>query len=143
LRNRTGVEQRLFAYRTINLLLLAVFIGVFVYSLSFSPNQHPIPSFFTDISGINSPSKGLSAAFSEMVKGNYAEAHRYNPYVLQIFSFFALQLILRLFFLLVIRLKAKHLLTTILVDVVVSLLFFLWCFAPFILFTLKLFFNSF
>ena len=137
------MKQRFIAYRTINLLLLAVIIGVFVYSLLFSPGQHPIPSFFTDISGINSPSKGLSAAFSEMVIGNYADAQCHNPYVLQIFSFFVLQLMLRIFFLLLIRLKAKAIRSIIWVDIGVSLMLFLWCFAPFIRFTFSLLLNSF
>lgn len=137
------MDQRFIAYRTINLLFLAVIAGVFVYSLLFSLGQHPIPSFFTDISGIDSPSKGLSAAFSEMVRGNYADAQRHNPHVLQIFSFFTLQLMLRIFFLLLIRLKAKAIRSIIWVDTGVSLILFLWCFAPFIRFTFSLFLNSF
>ncbi|HCX99093.1 MAG TPA: hypothetical protein DG754_03050 [Bacteroidales bacterium] len=137
------MDQRLVSYRKINLLFLAVIIGVFVYSLLFSLGQHPIPSFFTDISGIVSPSKGLSAAFSQLVRGNYADAQRNNPHVLQIFSFFALQLMLRVFFLLLIRLKAKTVRCIIWVDIGVSLMLFLWCFAPFIRFTFNLFLNSF
>jgi len=90
------MKQNANAYRIVNLLLALVVLGVFVYSLMYTPGKHPIPSIFTDITGVETPSTGLSSAFSELVRGNLNVARSYNANVLQVFSFFVLQLLLRI-----------------------------------------------
>ncbi len=131
------MKQNANAYRIVNLLLALVVLGVFVYSLLYTPGKHPIPSVFTDITGVETPSKGLSAAFSEVVRGNLSEANSYNAYVLQVFSFFVLQLLLRISLIFVSE-KTNRLKMVVWLDVTFSLALFLYCFWPFVQFIFKM-----
>jgi hypothetical protein len=85
---------------------------VFLYSGIFSAQKdnHPVPSFFEEITGRPSPSAGMSRAFSEIIRGETASALEYNPDSLRIFAFFLIQGIQRLAvsFLLILTAKTGH-----------------------------------
>jgi hypothetical protein len=103
---------------------------VFIYSGIFSAggDKYPVPSFYERITGTSSPSHGLSKCFSEIIRGNLDSARRYNENGILIFSFFLVQLALRLAIniTLVRRLLKPRLL--LLLDVIFTILLFLFCF---------------
>jgi len=126
-------------YLLLNLIFVIIIITIFVYSLIYQGNSHPVPALLTDVTGIVPPSKGLSSSFSEIMRGNFAQAEIYNAYGLQIFFFFIIQLMLRVLTSIVIKgnwIKTSKL---VVIDITFSVLLFLLCFAPLISYTFKLF----
>ena len=117
-------------YCIVNLLLAGIIMMVFIYSGLFSAREdnHPVPSFYEKITGEPAPSAGLSRAFSEIVRGNLVSARAYNRDSLLIFSFFLIQLILRILvtFLLYKQIPHTHYLLS--ADLAISILLFLFCF---------------
>jgi hypothetical protein len=131
--NRPG-----FAYHLINFLFVGVIFSVILYSFVYSENNHPIPSIFTEFTGETSPSKGLSAGFSSIVRGDFSKALDQNAYSLRIFSFFAIQLLLRFFCSIIIYVQPERLRKIALLDTFFSIVIFSWCFAPLIEYTISL-----
>jgi hypothetical protein len=85
-------------YFIINLVLAGLIGLAFLYSGIFSAERdnHPVPSFYEEITGKPSPSAGMSRAFSEIIRGNINSARQYNPDSPMIFAFFIIQGIQRL-----------------------------------------------
>ncbi|WP_320020059.1 DUF2752 domain-containing protein [Labilibaculum manganireducens] len=131
-------------YKIINLSLAGIILCIFIYSALFSPKEcnHPIPSFYTQITNEISPSTGLSRSFSAIVRGNLQQALAFNPFGVQIFLFFAFQFIFRILSFSLINDKFQLIKPTILMDIILSLIGFYLAFRPLILFTLKLFQKS-
>lgn len=126
-------------YHTINIALGSVVLGIVLYSLLFRGNNHPIPALFTQITGLIPPSKGLSASFSEIARGNLEAAALLNPYGLRIFAFFIIQLFTRVLVSIAIEggwLKFHQIL---IIDSTYSIALFGFCFAPLIGYTIHLF----
>ena len=134
----TGLDKSKQTYLIINLIFLLTIILIFAYSAVFKPDNHPIPALLTEATGIISPSKGLSASFSEMARGNLNEALSHNIYGLRVFSFFATQLLLRVFFTISLFLLPYKTLHIVLTDVTLSIALFIWSFAPLISYTLRM-----
>jgi hypothetical protein len=99
--------------------------------------MHPIPSVYTQITGENSPSKGLSAGFSEIVRGNLKMAQSINPNAIRVFSFFLMQLALRIIISIVVFCGNNKTLWVAAIDSAISIFLFVYCFAPLIEFTFK------
>jgi len=80
-------------YHIINLILAGMIGLIFIYSGLFSAGKdnHPVPSFYENLTGQPSPSGGLSRAFSELIRGNPEAAREYNIYSPPIFAFFLIQ----------------------------------------------------
>lgn len=125
-------------YHIINAALGGVILCIFVYSLIFYGN-HPIPALLTDITGLIPPSKGLSASFSEIVRGNFEDALALNPYSLRIFAFFIIQLLTRILVSITIHASWVKLNRVAIIDIIFSILLFGICFAPLIEYTFRLF----
>lgn len=134
---RSIADASLRAYHYVNLLIAIAFVAVIIYSLIYKANSHPIPAILTELTGEIPPSKGLSASFSEIVRGNLDLATEYNPYGIRVFAFFALQLLLRAFFSIMVMLKRNGATSIILTDSIVSSLLFAYCFWPLIGYTLR------
>ena len=85
-------------YNKVNLLLAGVIIAIFIYSGIFSTEKdnHPVSSFYPEAMSKESPTKGLSRSFSEIIRGHFKEARQWNEYGIPVFFFFFTQLILRL-----------------------------------------------
>lgn len=118
---------------------MAIIMAILLYSVFYRQNSHPIPALLTEKTGIIPPSKGLSASFSEIVRGNISAAKSLNPHSVRIFSFFALQIILRIIAIIATKkywFPTNRLAT---IDISISVILFVVCFAPLIEFTLKLF----
>lgn len=127
--NRTN-NFRLARYLRINLVLGGIIILIFVYSGIFSAenNRYPIPSFYERVTGLKSPTSGLSRSFSEIVRGRFNLARSYNASGIPIFAFFLIQLLLRAFTsLLITRLHFRTRIVAI-PDIIASILLFIYCF---------------
>ncbi|MEY1638326.1 hypothetical protein [Tenuifilum osseticum] len=126
-------------YLKVNSAFALILLLVFIYSLVFSPNTHPIPAALTQLTGIVPPSKGLSAAFSQILRLNFTSAYIFNPYGLRVFSFFLIQFILRVGLIFAeLRFPNSVKTSTITVDILISLILLIYCFYPLIEYTFKL-----
>lgn len=130
-------DIRVRAYHSINMLMGITFTTVFIYALIFKGENHPIPALLTKITGEVPPSKGLSASFSEIIRGNLRVATIYNPHGIRIFAFFAIQLVFRCLFSAVLEIKKKSITRLVLADSIVSVTVFIYCFWPLIVYTLQ------
>ena len=113
-------------YKIINILFAGIFGIIFLYSGIFSAqkNNHPIPS-----ACIVKPcsSTGLSRGFSEIIRFNFESAKKYNKNAIPIFTFFLVQLILRLFLVKILtNTNARALLF---IDVFISVSFYIYSFS--------------
>jgi uncharacterized membrane protein YhaH (DUF805 family) len=127
-------------YLIINLIFIGIIILIIVYSFIFSAEgrNHPLPSGSELITGEVSASSGLSRSFSEIVRFNFREAKHYNSYGIRIFSFFAIQLLLRIAaILMTLHVNMKQRQVLILTDAVLSVLLLVVLFRPFIAITVK------
>lgn len=116
-------------YIIINLIFAGLISLMWVYSGIFSAsNPHPINSVHTD----QVISTGLSRAFSEIVRLNFNAAIEFNPYSIQLFSFFFIQFWLRLAFLFLMFRNIFRKNIIVLADVLISVLLFLSTFGQFI-----------
>lgn len=85
------------------------------------------------------PSKGLSAAFSQIVRFDFTGAQLLNPYAMRVFSFFFVQLIMRLGLLWVTIMFQNFIGSKVIIaDIVISLILFIYCFYPLIEFTFNI-----
>jgi hypothetical protein len=121
-------------YLVINLLFAGVIVLIIAYSGIFSPvkDNYPVTCIHEKLTGQQCVSCGLSHSFSLIVRGETAEAYRWNQNGMRVFLFFVSQLIMRVVFS-VFYLKnpatRKHLVIT---DSIGSGLIFLIAFWPFI-----------
>lgn len=88
-------------YKIINATLTGVILLILIYSALFSPTKsnHPIPSSGSFFSEQTSLSTGLSRSFSSIIRLKFRQAKEFNPYGIQLFVFFLIQLFLRVIFL--------------------------------------------
>jgi hypothetical protein len=137
-----SLQSTIRTYRIINICLAGIILAIFLYSAIYSPVRvdHPIPSLFEKITQQKSPSSGLSRAFSELIRGNFDNAIALNSRIYYIAFFFIFQLFLRL----IINLKISVLLKIeriIIIDLLLSITSFIYCFKEFICFLLSLFIH--
>lgn len=87
-------------YLLINIIFAGVILLIFTYSGFFSPEKdnYPVTCIHEMVTGQPCISCGLSHSFSLIVRGRVAEAYTWNHHGLQIFLFFAAQLLLRIVF---------------------------------------------
>jgi hypothetical protein len=134
------VNQRILkdSYLIINLVFIGIIISIIAYSVIFSADgrKYPVPSGSAILTGEISASSGMSRSFSETVRFNFQAAKQYNRYGPRIFSFFAIQLLMRawaVFIALHISVKQRQYL--ILSDAMLSIFLFIVFFWPFIALT--------
>lgn len=137
--SNSKVSNSWVAYFVLNICFMAIIMAILLYSAFYRYNSHPIPALLTQKTGIIPPSKGLSASFSEIVRGNIHKALKLNPHSLRVFSFFALQFLFRAIALIALKKQRFPINRMVAIDVSASLILFVVCFAPLIEFTLKLF----
>lgn len=128
-------------YILINICFTVIIVFIILYSLV-NINNHPIPSLLTNKTGIIPPSKGLSRAFSMIVRGNINGAVALNQHSIKIFLFFATQLVIRLFAIIITKrnLIKRSLLIT--MDIITSIILFTICFWELITYTFNLLTNG-
>ena len=119
-------------YLTINYLLAGIIICVFIYSGFFYTHFHnyTLPSSYTEITGSDSPSTGLTRSFLQLLKGNKDVALELNPYSVQLFTFFVSQFFLRILIsLLLIKTRLRPIIILV-ADSAISLTWFIIAFWP-------------
>ena len=120
-------------YLIINLIFAGLIVVLILYSFIFSAegSKHPVPSAGW-LTGQTLPSTGLSRSFSEIVRLEFDRARMYNPYGIRIFSFFLIQLLMRIAgSLLALYARSEKLRTAIVSDALCSSFLFVLCFWPF------------
>src|SRR5664279_4674705 len=95
---RAGIRSE--PYLIINIIFAGVILLIIAYSGIFSPEKdnYPVVCIHEKLTGEPCVSCGLSHSFSLIVRGKIDEAYRWNRYGMQIFLFFAAQLLLRIAF---------------------------------------------
>jgi len=116
------------SYKTINRIFIFLSVGVFVYSFLFPFLPLTISSSCNELPQIYCKSRGLSRAFSEIMRLNFSLALEHNIYSLNVFSFFLYVFFSRIFINLYINLGRKTLF--IISDVSLSSFIFLYLFLP-------------
>jgi hypothetical protein len=102
---------------------------MFVFFAFYQPeeDQFPIQSQYHLLNDGKTNSTGLSRAFSRIMSLQVIKAKQYNPYSLEVFSFFLVQFLLRItLFVVVLYNQVKNKL--ILLDVGMSVTLLLFCF---------------
>jgi hypothetical protein len=122
------------SYLAINLAFIVFLAFFFGYSLIFSAHadNHPIPSFYTRVTGEETISTGLSRSFSDIIRGNFESANEYNIYGIRVFLFFFIQFFLRIlfsFFYIYVVAARRYIVIS---DSIISIVLFITCFWPFI-----------
>ena len=120
-------------YLLFNILIVGVTLVIIGYSFLFSPalNNYPIHSLCDKyhVPQQRCVSKGLSRAFSYIVRFEFDKAEKMNKFAPRIFLFFFVQMLMRIFLILFNnRINKKIVLT----DIVASVLLFIWAFGSFI-----------
>lgn len=123
-------------YTLLNIIFIVIIVMILLYSGIFSTEKsgYPVPSVYTELTGHESVSTGLSHSFSEIIRLNFRKAHEYNPYGIRIFLFFIVQLFLRINFLMIARRRVYDV-SLITLDIVLSAGTFLIAFWPFLVAT--------
>jgi len=93
-------ELRHEPYLIINIVFAGVILLIIAYSGFFSPEKdnYPVACIHEKLTGQPCFSCGLSHSFSLIVRGRIDEAYQWNQFAMQVFIFFATQLLLRVFF---------------------------------------------
>ena len=123
------------SYHIINLYFAGIIIMIFIYSGIFSAEKenHPIKSACKTITREPCKTTGLSRSFSEIVRFKFESARSYNKYGIIIFSFFLIQLFIRLITSLILYFKILNQKTLIITDSLFSIGLYLFCFWDLIL----------
>jgi hypothetical protein len=127
-------------YRTINFVFIIIIVGVLLYSAIISPDDghYPLSSNYKTITGEDTLSTGLSRSFSCIVRLRFEEARLYNEFSFRIFTFFIIQLLMRLIAATLTKNKSnKQRQSIIITDVIISCILFAFCFWPFIIETFR------
>lgn len=94
------LKTRRDTYIILNIFFAGVILLVIAYSGIFSPekNNYPVVCIHEKLTGQPCVSCGLSHSFSLIVRGRFSEARLWNAYGIRVFLFFAIQLLMRVFF---------------------------------------------
>lgn len=115
-------------YRIINKIFIAILCGMLIYCFLYPYFDIQIPSSCEGRPLVYCKSRGLSRAFSEIVRLNIIGAIGYNKHSITIFAFFIYQLLTRIILnKLLLPLNHKYLLT---LDICISTTFFIYAFYP-------------
>lgn len=122
------------AYFIVNLIFV-ILIGIALgYSYFFYPNNHPIGCIVKDMTGKECSTCGFSRAFSAFTHFQFNEGKSFNKNAIGCYWFFVFQFFLRLI------LSGYYLITKsqisrsyIIVELAITIAFFLWVFLPLLL----------
>jgi hypothetical protein len=118
------------SYIKVNLILLIMIIGIFIYSYCYpylAAKSLTIPSFCERLPDKYCKSSGLTRAFSEIIRLRIAEGRALNVYAVSVFTFFLVQLIFRVIFpMLYLRTKSR---VVGFADVIISGIYFITVFS--------------
>lgn len=114
------------SYKKINMIFIVMIMFIFFYcfimpflNFGFHSSCEGMPLSYCK-------SRGLTRAFSQILRFNFEEAITYNIYSIKIFAFFLIQLMARFFINLVIR--VSNLRIVVIFDVLFSIILFIFSF---------------
>ena len=121
---------RFHPYIVLNLCFIGVILLIFLYSgiLSAQKDNHPIPSYYEVFTGKKSPASGLSRSFSEIIRGDFPEARKWNENGIPLFIFFFVQFFIRILTTILIVKRVVKLTILVCTDAVFSVILFLYCY---------------
>ncbi|HEX2936835.1 MAG TPA: DUF2752 domain-containing protein [Bacteroidales bacterium] len=115
------------SYLVLNKIFAGLILAIFLYSACYSPDNdaYPIRCIHEQVLGKQCPTCGMSHAFSALVRLQFSKADTLQPNALAVFSFFVIQLVLRIFAILLVKKTAAPIKPVIYTDIVVSIGLFL------------------
>lgn len=114
------------SYKKINMIFIVIIMFIFFYCFIVPFLGFGFPSSCEGMPLSYCKSRGLTRAFSQILRFNFSEAIAYNPYSIKIFLFFLIQLATRFVINKIIRLSnLKRILTC---DIFFSVVFFIFSF---------------
>lgn len=119
------------SYKKINLIFIILIMFIFFYCLLMPFFNFGFRSSCEGMPLSYCRSRGLTRAFSQILRFNFDEAVQFNPYSLKIFFFFLMQLILR--FVINKKINISNLKSILIIDIAFSIGFFLFSFYNLIL----------
>lgn len=121
-----SVYQEIDSYKKINVILIFIIMFIFFYCFFLPYLNFGLRSSCEGLPLAYCKSRGLTRAFSQILRFHFQEAIAYNPFSIKIFCFFFFQLIARF---LINRIISFSLFRKILIlDVSISAISFLLCF---------------
>jgi hypothetical protein len=118
-------------YKIVNSIFIFILFGVLFYSYCFPYLTFRINSSCEGLPLAICKSRGLSRAFSEIIRFDFFKAKQHNIYSIRIFMFILYQLISRI--LINVFMTRLNINKTIIIDILISLTLFLFCFLPLVI----------
>lgn len=130
-------------YLVINWIFAGIILAIFVYSGVYKPeeNSHPIKCIHEELLGQKCPTCGMSRGFSAIIRGRFHEAIAFQKNSPSVFSFFAIQLMMRILFIILLIKSNISIKVLTNVDTTLSLLLFMFTFRNLILQTIYIFYK--
>ncbi|XDZ54607.1 DUF2752 domain-containing protein [Flavobacterium tructae] len=125
------VYQGIDSYKKINVILIVIIMFVFFYCFFLPYLNFGLRSSCEGLPLMYCKSRGLTRAFSEILRFHFREAIIYNQFSIKIFGFFLFQLTARFFINGIISFSIFKI--VLLFDISVSVISFLFCFYNLIL----------
>jgi hypothetical protein len=122
----TGSAYEVDSYKKINIIFIIIIVFIFFYCFLSPFITLKLQSSCEGMPLIYCKSRGLTRAFSEILKLNFQKALEYNPYSVKIFLFFLVQLASRFF--INIKIKWYNFKRVLFLDVILSIAIFLFSF---------------
>lgn len=114
------------SYKKINTIFIVIILFIFFYGFIMPFLDFGFRSSCEGMPLIYCKSRGLTRAFSQILRFNFNEAIAYNIYSIKIFSFFLIQLIARSFINAIIRFSNFRII--LILDICCSIIFFIFSF---------------
>lgn len=121
-----SVYQEIDSYKKINVILIFIIMFIFFYCFFLPYLNFGLRSSCEGLPLAYCKSRGLTRAFSRILRFHFQEAIAYNPFSIKIFCFFFLQLIAR--FLINIIISFSLFRKILIFDVSISVISFLFSF---------------
>lgn len=118
-------------YFWFNCIWAGIITAMLFYAGFFAYSSHAVQCVYKDATGIDCATCGITRGFHHVLVGNFKTAYQLNPLSLQLFLFFAIQLIMRLCFMFLPSLRNNRV-KVIRWDIIITLLLFAVCFFPLI-----------
>ncbi len=121
-----SVYQEIDSYKKINVILIFIIMFIFFYCFFLPYLNFGLRSSCEGLPLAYCKSRGLTRAFSQILRFHFQEAIAYNPFSIKIFCFFFLQLIARFLINMIISFSLFR--KILIFDVSISAISFLFCF---------------
>jgi hypothetical protein len=131
------------SYLILNEIFAGIILAIFLYSAFYSPesDEYPIKCVHEELLGARCPTCGMSHAFSAIIRFQFSKAIDFQPNSISVFGFFLIQFILRISAIVLLTKSRIPVNSMANVDIVVSLIVFLFSFRNLIFATFYIFYK--